>query len=293
MKNFKGQLPLFLTALIWGTAYIAQKDAMNDLGPLAFNGTRLLLAAAALVPLLLIRRSTPDREAIKGGLACGAVLFFASNFQQVGVCYTTVGHTGFITALYVVLVPLLGLLAGKRIRAVTALCVTAAVLGLYLLCVPPEGFGNVNGGDILVFCSALCYALHILVIGHFSPKMDGVLLSCLQFATAGVLSLLFLPLLDLPLGFSLPTGTALSASAFNIFYTGVISGACGYTLQILGQRDTEPVISSLVLSLESVIALVAGILLLHESITLREGLGCLIVFATVVVSCLPQGEAVE
>lgn len=289
----KGNLMLMMTALIWGTAFVAQKTGMDLIGPIAFNGIRTLVGAFALIPVILImgrnkRPAGPDRTLILGGICCGLALCTAGNIQQIGLYYTSVSHSGFITALYVVIVPLLGLFLKKRVTPVMWCCITASAVGLYLLCIPAGGFGAINAGDIIVLLCAICFAIHILIIDHFSPKVDGVKLSCIQFFVAGIVSLIIAPFADTALGFGLPAAGDIFSSWLSILYTGVMSCSIAYTLQILGQKETDPAIASMILSLESVFALVAGMILLGEAMSFREIIGCVIMFAAIFVANLPE-----
>lgn len=284
---------LMTTALIWGTAFVAQKSGMDLIGPIAFNGIRTLIGAFALIPVILImgrgnKEKDSQRTLIIGGICCGLALCTAGNIQQIGLYYTSVSHSGFITALYVVIVPLMGLFLKKRITPVMWCCVAASAAGLYLLCIPASGFGEINAGDILVFVCAVCFAIHILIIDHFSPKVDGVKLSCIQFFVAGIVSLMIAPFADPALGFGLPSAGDVFASWLSILYTGVMSCSVAYTLQILGQKETEPAIASMILCLESVFALIAGMILLGEVMSFREIIGCVIMFAAIFVANLPE-----
>ena len=236
-------------------------------------------------------RKKENRLLIIGGICCGIALLIASNLQQIGIFYTTAGKAGFITALYVVLVPICGLFIGKKVRPVIWLCVLASAVGLYLLCMPAEGgFGHINKGDLLIMLCALCFTGHILVIDYFSPKVDGVKLSCIQFFVAGILSIILMFPLDPALGFDLPSFSTLIDSWLPILYAGVLSCGVAYTLQIVAQADTDPTVASMILCLESVFAVIAGMIILGESMSLREIAGCLIMFAAIVVSQLPAKE---
>ena len=293
-RKMRGNLMLMTTALIWGTAFVAQKSGMDLISPIAFNGIRTLLGALALIPVILIMRRDHKKEGLDktliiGGICCGLALCIAGNIQQIGLYYTSVSHSGFITALYVVIVPLLGLFLKKRITLVMWCCVIASAIGLYLLCIPASGFGAINAGDVIVFVCAICFAIHILIIDYFSPKVDGVKLSCIQFLVAGIVSLIIAPFADPALGFALPEVSDICASWFSILYAGIMSCTVAYTLQILGQKETEPAIASMILSLESVFALIAGMILLGELMTLREVIGCVIMFAAIFVANLPEG----
>ncbi|HWQ79672.1 MAG TPA: DMT family transporter [Anaerovoracaceae bacterium] len=297
-RQLRGNLLLIITALIWGVSFVAQKAGMEYIGPFTFNGIRFLLGSLVLIPVILVmdtlqrrRRSGEiDAEPIKiakngktlitGGLSCGAVLFIAATLQQIGMVYTTVGKAGFITALYIVLVPIFGRFIGRKIRPVLWLCVALASFGLYLLCVKEDL--SVGRGDLLMIASALGFAGHILVIDYFSPKADGIKLSCLQFLTAGLLSAPFMLLLETV------NWIKIFACLQPILYSSVMSCGVAYTLQIIAQKDTEPTVASLIMSLESVFAVIAGILLLNEQVSFRETLGCVIMFAAILLAQLPS-----
>ena len=295
--QLKGNAFLMTTAIIWGTAFVAQKAGMDLLGPIAFNGIRTLVGAIALIPVILImNKSRKEKEPINktliiGGICCGLALCAAGNVQQIGLYYTSVSHTGFITALYVVMVPLMGIFLKKKVTPIMWCCVIASAVGLYLLCIPPEGFGAVNGGDIIILICAFCFAVHILVIDHFSPKVDGVKLSCIQFFVAGIVSLIIMPFVDPALGHALPTVASVTGSWFTILYAGVMSCGVAYTFQVIGQKYTDSSIAAMILCLESVFALIAGMILLGEMMSLREIIGCVIMFAAILIANLPASTA--
>ncbi|MDF3001929.1 MAG: family transporter [Bacillota bacterium] len=301
-SKLRNDFLLFLAALIWGASFVAQRAGMEYIGPFTFNGIRCLVGVLVLIPVILFldaqRRKKELAESIPaiskdekkagrktliiGGLSCGAVLFVASSLQQIGMVYTTAGKGGFITALYIVLVPVLGLFIKRKVRPILWLCVAMGIFGLYLLCIK-EDF-SIGTGDFLVLLCAFGFAIHILVIDYFSPKTDGVKLSCIQFLVCGVASIPFMAVLE----------TVDWASVFAcwlpILYAGVMSCGVAYTLQIVAQKNTEPTVASLILSLESVFALIAGMILLSEKITIKEGIGCLIMFAAIILAQLPEKE---
>ncbi|MBQ8954558.1 MAG: DMT family transporter [Clostridia bacterium] len=290
-KQLKYGLLLVLTALIWGTAFVAQSQATDDVGPFTFNAARMLVGCAALLPCIrlldglkakggeAVAASGSKKTLLLGGACCGAVLFVASAFQQAGIGYTSVGKAGFITALYIVLVPLAGLLLGRKTGAALWAGVGLAVAGMYLLCM--SGEAGVNRGDVLCFFCALFFTGHILVIDHFSPMVDGVRMSCLQFFVAGALSLVAM------LIFEKPDWPRVLAAWFPILYAGVLSSAVGYTLQIVAQKNVNPTLASLIMSLESVFSALSGWLILGERLTGRELAGCALMFAAIVLAQLP------
>ncbi len=293
-KKMRGNLILLLTALIWGTAFVAQSAGMEHVQPFTYNGVRTLIGGLVLIPVIFLfdrlkpadQRPSPDeqkeirRNSLIGGAACGVVLCVASSFQQFGISMTTAGKAGFITALYIVIVPLLGVFIKKKIPNITWLCVGIAVVGFYLLCVK-EGF-SVSAGDLLVLCCAFFFSIHIMVIDYFNGKqVDGVRMSCIQFLVAGLISLVLM------LVFEQPSLENLWAAKGSILYAGVLSCGVAYTLQILGQRDTEPTTATLILSLESVFAALSGWALLHETLSFKELAGCALVFAAVILAQIP------
>lgn len=286
----KNAMLLFLTAFIWGTAFVAQSVGMDHLGPFAFNGLRNLVGAAALLPCIVLlnkinaednsKRTGDSKELLKGGLCCGLLLFVASSAQQVGMQYTSAGKAGFITAFYIVLVPIFGIFLKHNTSWKVWLAVAIAIVGLYFLCIT-DSF-QIGKGDIYIFISAILYALHILVIDHFAPKVSGVRMSCIQFFVAGVLSLPLMLLLETT------TVSAVLMSWAPILYAGVLSSGVGYTLQIIGQKNVSPAIASLILSLESCISVLAGWAILGEQLSSRELTGCVLMFAAIIMAQLPD-----
>ena len=287
-QKLKGNLLLLLTALIWGTAFVAQSSAMDHIGPFSFMAVRYLLGGLVLLPIIFIfsKQKTEDRKTLLlGGLCCGVFLFVASAFQQVGIQYTTTAKGGFITALYVIFVPLIGLFFKRRPGWLIWLSVALSILGFYLLCMNEKLV--LQKGDALMLCSALCFAGHILVIDYFSPKTDGVKMSCLQFFVCSALSAVFM------LIFEKPNIYMVAAAGIPILYTGILSSGVGYTLQIVAQKFTDPVVASLLCSLESVFAALAGFvcwklgLISNGGLSLRELFGCILVFSAVILAQLP------
>ena len=296
MKDLKGSLMLFLTALIWGTAFVAQSEGMDHVGPFTYNAMRTLLGGLVLIPVTaLFSRLEKDEQSLKapikttviGGIVCGTVLFAASSFQQLGIVYTTAGKAGFVTALYIIIVPIIGLFLGKRPRLLIWLCAAAAVAGFYLLCIRSDF--TVSKGDLLVLAGAAFFAVHIMVIDSFNARgVNGVLMSCIQFFTAGALMAFCM------FFFETPVLSEIYSARFTIVYAGVMSCGVAYTLQILGQRRTEPAVATMLMSLESVFAALAGWVILHEALSYRELCGCGLVFAAVLaVQLLPEKSSVK
>ena len=287
---------LFLAALIWGVAFVAQSMGMEYVGPFTFNGCRFLLGGVVLTPVALLREKkyrksqkfqklseTEKKKHITitllGGICCGIAIFVASSFQQVGMQYTSVGKAGFITALYIVLVPILGIFLKKKVAPFVWIGVVLGAIGSYFLCMT-ESF-TINSGDLLIFACAVCFSFHIMIIDYFAPKADGVALSCLQFWFSGIVSMII----------ALTTESWNVASVIQaagpILYAGIMSCGVAYTLQILGQKRMNPAIASLILSCESVVSVLAGWLILQEVMTKRQLWGCVLVFGAVILAQIP------
>ena len=290
-SRIKGNLMLLTAAFIWGTAFVAQSKGMDFIGPFTFNTVRNYVAFIVLIPIIfLFKTINPSsenyggtKELIKGGICCGAMLFMASSFQQIGIKYTTVGKAGFITTLYVLIIPLIGLFMGKRIKFKIWLSLAGAVLGFYLLCMS-NGFENIAKGDFYVLLSAFFDSFYIITVGYFSPKADGVKMSCIQFLVCAIISTFAMFILEDP------EYTAIIKGLGPILYTAVLSSGVAYTMQMLGQRNTEPVIASLIMSLESVFSAVAGWVVLGQIMSFKEILGCIIVFIAVTSAQIPEKE---
>lgn len=299
--QIRNSLLLLLTATIWGTAFVAQSVGMEYVEAFTFTFARSIVGGIVLIPCIWFLRWLKGREKKTscdvtcakrphitkiewiGGICCGLALCAASNFQQIGIAYTTVGKAGFITALYVVIVPILGLFFKRRVSFVVWICVALSVIGLYLLCMT-EGSLTLAYGDLLVLICAVLFSLHIMVIDHFSPQGDGVVMSCIQFFVCGIVSGIIMLFVETP---SLEN---IMAAAMPILYAGVLSSGVAYTLQIVGQKDMNPTVASLILCLESVVSALAGWLILHEALTARELLGCVLMFAAIVLAQVPMPE---
>lgn len=287
-RRMRGNLLLLLTALIWGMAFVAQKEGGAEMGSLTFNGVRSLLGGCLLLVLLPLldraglsrRPATPaEKKALwQGGILCGLALFGATNLQQLGLATTTSGKGGFITALYIVLVPVLGLFIGRRTTLFTWLGVVLAVVGMYFLCM--QGESGIGQGEWLVMACAPIFAVQILLVDRFVPHTDGVRMSCIQFFTVGILNLPLMFVFEQP---SLPTMLHCWQS---VLYAGLLSSGVAYTLQIVAQKDTHPTTASLLMSFESVFAVLAGVLLLGDRMTLWEIVGCIVMFAAVILAQL-------
>lgn len=282
--QFGNSLLLLLTAVIWGAAFVAQSVGMEYVEPFTFTCVRSIIGGLVLIPCIILLKKWKKGFATKiewiGGVCCGLALCAASNFQQYGMQYTTVGKAGFITALYVVLVPILGLLFKKKVSILIWFCVSLSVIGLYFLCMPEGGF-VLAFGDLLVLICAILFSVHILVIDYFSPKGDGVVISCIQFFTCGIISGVVMIFTETP-----TVGNILDAK-WAILYAGVLSSGVAYTLQVVAQKNVNPTVASLILCLESVVAVLAGWVILGQSLSTREIWGCILMFAAIVLAQLP------
>ena len=294
-KRLLGNLLLILTAMIWGCAFVAQRSGMEHIEPLTFNAARLVLASAAVGTLALVtgrRRAaaqpdrTPEqvreerRATVFGGICCGCFMAASSALQQMGLVYTEAGKAGFITALYMLLVPVLSFVLFRKKHSVQVwIAVAIGLVGLYLLCMAESL--RLNRGDALICLGALTYSGHILCTAHFVQKGNPVGIAALQFMTAAAITL--------PLAFLTeePTWAKVASAAVPILYCGLASSGIGHTLQIVAQKFTEPTVASLLMSLESVFAVLAGALILGERMSSRELLGCVIMFAAIVLVQIP------
>lgn len=296
-NSLRGEGMLLITALIWGTAFVAQHVGINYIGPFTFNASRMFIGGFTLLPCIylfgnrnssckkkeqsvsIIHRLSGNSKLIIGGVLCGIILYIAGGFQQVGIMYTSVSKAGFITALYIILVPILGIFLKKRPNATLWISVLLALCGMYLLCIT-DGF-QIAIGDIFVILSAFFFSLHILAIDYYSSYVNGVKLACIQFFVCGALSAVTMFL------FETPQLTCILQAWVPILYTGIMSCGIAYTFQILGQRDVNPVVASLIMSLESVFSALAGWILLGESLSTKELFGCILVFAAIILAQLP------
>lgn len=277
----KYNLLLVLTAMIWGSAFVAQKSG-GTIGGFTYNGIRTLLGGLVLIPIyFLLRKNKEMKTSIMGGIFCGLALFIASNLQQFGINNTSASKAGFITSLYAIIVPFLSVFLHKKIRPIVWVSVVISLAGLYLLNYSAEGL-SINIGDIQLMLCALAFAFQILIIDHYSDHVNGVLMSATQFIVAGLLSIVCMFL------FEKPQINDILASWWPIVYAGVFSCAIAYTLQIVGQRHVPPTEASLIFCLESVFSLLAGTIFLHERMKAINYIGCLLIFIAVVLSQWPK-----
>lgn len=297
-NSIKNTGMLFLAALIWGFAFVAQSAGMDYVGPFTFNAVRCIIGAIVLVPVALLykpekaeRNSTKvengktswfqrNKTLLFGGISCGIFLGVATNLQQIGILSTSVGKAGFLTALYIVLVPVAGLFFKKKCGISVWFGVVCSLIGLYLLCMT-EGSFSLATGDLFLLGCAVVFTGHILVIDYFAPKVNGVWMSCIQFLVAGIISAIPMVLTETP------TWEAVFAAKLPILYAGVMSCGVAYTLQILGQKNYNPTIAVLILSLESCFSVLGGFLILHETLSVRELSGCALMFVAIILAQLP------
>lgn len=290
MKNnkstFIGIIILVLTAFIWGFAFVAQKYSAGHINAISMSGLRYIIATVVLGITVLIsdllrkKKGMPavkyTKETLVGGVVCGAVLFVATLLQQAGIEQTTSGKAGFITTLYIVMVPLINLLVRKRTSKRTSFAIYVALVGFVLMCLN-EGL-SVSNGDAIVLYSAICFGFHIVFVDRYCKNTDTQKLTFLQFATCAILGI---PSMAIN-GF--PTWQVIGASIVPILYIGVLSSGLAYTLQVVGQKRVESSIATLIMSLESVVALIGGMMILDEQITWKELIGCILVLVAVFVA---------
>ena len=301
--QLKGTLILLLTALIWGCAFVAQSSAADTLQPFTVQATRSIIGGIALIPVIFAmelvnkkkgEKNTPKRSKkmlILGGIVCGVVLCAATNLQQFGLEYTTPGNAGFITALYILFVPIIGLIFKKRVPWHIWICIAVGIIGLYLLCM--DGSFSLAVGDTYVLICAVVFAIHIISVDYFIQYVDGVKLSCIQFFTSGIISLVMMFI------FETPDISAIIDAAFPILYLGIMSTGVAYTLQVVGQKYCSPTVASLAMSFESVFAVlgefvVFGLIMQKNvSMSARELVGCLVMFAAIIISQLPLDRKIK
>ncbi len=298
-RQVRNSILLVLTAFIWGIAFVAQSEGGNAVGPFTFNGIRSLIGSIVLLPViaLLDRMKLTSKKPVTkaekkilliGGLSCGVLLFLASSAQQLGICLgTPAGKAGFLTACYILLVPVLGLFLKKKcgVKVWTGIAIT--LVGLYLLCMSETL--RLQSSDLLLLACALLFAVHILVIDYFSPRVDGVRMSCIQFLVCGILSLIPMFFSEIRVGADVWLAKLTDPGAWlAILYAGVLSCGVAYTLQIVGQNGINPTVASMLLSLESVFSVLAGWIILKQSLGAKELLGCGLIFIAIILAQLPE-----
>ncbi len=287
LKNFRGAMLLLIASFMWGTAFVAQSMG-NTIGPFTFIAARNIVGFIFLLLVILVSdQIKPNKKGkyknklyIKGGIICGVVLFGAMSFQQIGLQHTSAGKAGFLTALYIVIVPIFSIFLRKKAGLKIWVSVAIATAGAYLLSVT-DGL-NIEQGDICVIVSAVIFSVHILLIDKYSPKTDAIRLSAVQFLVCALICLAISIIVEKPV-FS-----EIIAVTGPILYAGVMSSGIAFTLQVIGQKDTQPAVASLIMSLESVFAVLAGGVILNEVLSTRELVGCVLVFVAVILAQIPS-----
>ena len=306
MKSKKGELILLLASVLWGTCFVFQKMGMDYIGPFTLGAFRFLIGGVALIPVMIlfdrmgkkinsegqehqehqerqeINKGFKDKELYIGGGLCGTALFAAASLQQIGLQYTTAGKAGFITSLEIVLVAAIFIFISKKVQINVVVGVTLAVIGMYLLCMV-EGF-YLEKGDIYELMGVVFWAMQILVIDRYAKKVDVIKLSFIQFMTTGILSCVFMFV------FENPHWSEILSGVVPILYTAIIEVAVAYTLQMIGQKYTQPDVASVILSLESVFAVISGVIILGEKLSFREFLGCVFMMAAIIITQLPKRD---
>lgn len=282
--DLKSALMLLAGAILWGMSFVFQSKGLEHISSFIFSFLRSIIGflfsflLAGIMPEDSKNDKTKD-EYLKGGLCAGLVLFFAMNGQQIGLSYTTAGKAGFITALYIVMVPILGLFLGKKVEPQVWLCLLISLFGFYLISI--KGKMEIAKGDLIVFISSIFYAIHILVLSHFSPKSNGIKLNGIQFLVAGIISgIVALCTETINIG-------AIMDAKWSILYVGVCSSGLAFALQILGLKKMDPTLGTMISSLESVFALIGGVIILKETLSSQEAMGCALVFFSTILAQIP------
>lgn len=296
-KEMRGNLMLLITAIIWGLSFVAQVIGAKHVGPYTFIFSRSIITVVFLYFVIKLwptitgkplEVETPEMKSstIRGGIAAGIALTLANILQQIGIGYTTAGKAGFITSLYIVIVPLLGMFLGDRVDKRTWLAVAIASVGLYLLSIKKGDF-SIGKGDMFILFCALAYAIHIIVVGKYSAQSHGVKMSLYQFMVVTVISFVLM------IAFETPRKADIMAALLAILYSGIFSAGVGFTLQIVAQKYTKPTMASMILSTESVFSAIFGALLLKEVLSSRELLGCVLMFAAIILAQIPERRVRE
>ena len=281
----KGIIFLLITAIIWGSSFVAQEIGMKSIDAFTFTGIRTTLGAIFLLPIVLILNKGLDlrKNTLVSGLVLGVVFSVAQNFQQFAFYYSTSGKIAFITAFYMFFVPLFSVFLGKKIKLLTWLSILMGLVGLFFLCINPSDLTSINLGDLLALACAVFYAVQIILIDRFLEKdINGVQLSFMQFAVAAVISIAAMFIFEHPVMADIKT------AAPSLLYSGIMSCGIAYTFQIVGQKHANPVVASLLMCMESVFAVIAAAVVLHQGMSLREGIGCAIMFAAIILSQLSE-----
>lgn len=302
-RKRRNSLILALTSFIWGISFVAQSEGGDAIGPYSFNCVRSIIGSLFLILIISITdrfgitKKPEDKKAQKtlltGGVLCGIVLCIATNLQQMGIYLGTAsGKAGFLTACYILLVPILGLFFKRKCGINVWIAVMISLVGLYLLCI--DGAFRLQFSDTLVMLCALCFSIHILVIDHFSPMVDGLRMSCIQFMVTGLLTAIPMFMTEFKSGVQVWFSAFCTWDAWiPLLYAGIFSCGIAYTLQIIGQKGVNPTIASLIMSLESVFSVLAGWVILHEKLSAKELTGCVLIFGAVILSQLPAGTTMK
>lgn len=287
-KELKASIMLFITSIIWGLAFVAQAQGMEHIGPFTFTAARSLVAIIFLYLTYVFFNKTSKsyreqkfdmKRTIRGGVLCGLVFTFGINFQQIGLVYTTAGKASFLTALYIVFIPIIGLFYGKKINKKLQLCIVLAMIGTYLMSV--KGSLSMNIGDLITIFGSVVFAIHILMLSEFSKDTNAVLVSLIQFAVCGFFSLIAALIFE---GIDM---SAILKSYLAILYVGILSSGVGFTIQLMALKELDPVVASMISSLESVFGAVFGWLILSQSMSEREIIGGIIIFVATLIAQLP------
>ena len=311
-NSLRNSFLLLLTAIIWGTSFVAQSAGMEYIGPFTFSVTRYILGGTILIPVILFMNSlskksrlkdgiseddirNEDKEvfkrSVKYGIVCGFILCAASNFQQMAMLHASAGKAGFITAFYIILVPVVGIFLKKKTSPVIWFCVLLALVGLYFLCLGRGGEYVFEISDVQLLICALIFSFHIIFVDHANTKkVNGVIISCTQFYTAAILSAVFLYPMDGVVYDMMPAFNLIVKAGPSILYSGIMSCGVAYTLQIIGQKDVNPTVASLIMSLESVVSAISGFLILGQKMSVDEIIGCIIMFVAIILAELPIGK---
>lgn len=292
-NSIRNSFLLFLTAFIWGTSFVAQSAGMEYIGPFTFSVVRYIMGGLVLIPVIIFIRSKQEnpadlKKSILYGMGCGVILCAASNFQQMAMLKASAGKAGFITALYIILVPILGIFLKRKTTPIIWLCVVLAIIGLYFLCIGRDRVYAFEISDIQLLICSLIFSLHILFIDHANEKgVDGIVMSSTQFLTAAVISAFFVFPIDGGIYHMAPTFELIKSAFPALCYSGLMACGVAYTLQIVGQKDFNPTVASLIMSLESVVSALSGFVILGQKLTVDEIIGCVIMFVAIILAELP------
>lgn len=314
-NSLRNSFLLLLTAIIWGTSFVAQSAGMEYIGPFTFSVTRYILGGTILIPVILVMNSLSKKSrlktgisetdikkednevfkrSVKYGIVCGIILCAASNFQQMAMLHASAGKAGFITAFYIILVPIVGIFLKKKTSPIIWFCVLLALVGLYFLCIGRGGEYVFEISDVQLLMCALIFSFHIIFVDYANTKkVNGVIISSTQFYTAAVISAFFVYPMDGVVYDMMPAMDLIIKAAPSILYSGIMSCGVAYTLQIIGQKDVNPTVASLIMSLESVVSAISGFLILGQKMSVDEIIGCVIMFVAIILAELPVGKKKE